>query len=208
MKKTLMVLFLSVSVCGLFGCASSKPSDEEEAAYPPRKAGTAETPKENRTNVKIESRKPVAAKPVADKTQKIENVETPVTDTNVAAKPVEMKVANALERNPYLSSKLEPLLPRRMTLTDAAARFKNQKQFIAALHVSRNLGIPFDQIKAKMTGEKRMSLNDALRELRPEMTKNLAKAEAKKGEGQAEDDEDQAKDEAKKAAQQEKLANK
>ena len=72
--------------------------------------------------------------------------------------------------------------------------------------MSRNLGIPFDQIKTNMTAEHRMSLNDSLHEVRPEMTKNLAKAEANKGEQQAKDDENQAKDEAKKAAAQEKLA--
>ena len=89
---------------------------------------------------------------------------------------------------------------------DAAAGFKNQRQFIAAVHLSRNLFIPFNQIKTRMAGEHHMSLNDSLRDLRPDMTKNLVKAEVSKAEQQAKDDENRAKDDAKKAAAQEKPA--
>ena len=39
-----------------------------------------------------------------------------------------------------------------MTLEQASLGFKNQGQFIAALHVSRNLGIPFADLKTAMTG--------------------------------------------------------
>ena len=117
-----------------------------------------------------------------------------------------MKVANEFDRNPYLSSIVKPLLPPRTNMMDAAAGFKDQRQFIAAMHLSRNLGIPFNQIKLRMTGEHRMSLNDSLRDFRPQMTKDAAKAEAKKAEQQTKADESRAKDDAKKAAAQEKLA--
>lgn len=39
-----------------------------------------------------------------------------------------------------------------MTLNQASLGFKNQGQFLAALHVSRNLGIPFADLKTAMTG--------------------------------------------------------
>ena len=39
-----------------------------------------------------------------------------------------------------------------MTLDQASKGFKNQGQFIAALHVSRNLNIPFADLKTAMTG--------------------------------------------------------
>jgi len=39
-----------------------------------------------------------------------------------------------------------------MTLNEASKGFKNQGQFIAALHVSQNLGIPFADLKTAMTG--------------------------------------------------------
>jgi hypothetical protein len=54
-----------------------------------------------------------------------------------------------------------------MTVETAAAGFKNQGQFIAALHVSQNLGIPFAQLKAAMTGPAHESLGQAIQDLRP-----------------------------------------
>jgi len=39
-----------------------------------------------------------------------------------------------------------------MSLNQASKGFKNQGQFIAALHVSQNLGIPFADLKTAMTG--------------------------------------------------------
>jgi hypothetical protein len=54
-----------------------------------------------------------------------------------------------------------------MTVETAAAGFKNQGQFIAALHVSRNLGIPFVDLKAAMTGPAHDSLGQAIQSLRP-----------------------------------------
>ena len=133
-------------------------------------------------------------------------VATTAQNANAAAKPQDMKVANALDRNRYLASRLKPLLPAHTTLMDAAAGFKNQRQFIAALHVSKNLDIRFDQIKKKTTSEPRRSLDDSVRELRPDMSKNVAKAEVDKAEAQAKDDEQLTKDAAKKAAAAEKLA--
>jgi hypothetical protein len=44
------------------------------------------------------------------------------------------------------------MLPSGMTLNQASRGFKNQGQFIAALHVSQNLGIPFADLKTAMTG--------------------------------------------------------
>jgi hypothetical protein len=39
-----------------------------------------------------------------------------------------------------------------MSLNQASKGFKNQGQFIAALHVSQNLGISFADLKTAMTG--------------------------------------------------------
>jgi hypothetical protein len=54
-----------------------------------------------------------------------------------------------------------------MTVETAAAGFRNQGQFIAALHVSRNLGIPFADLKTAMTGPTHQSLGQAIQSLRP-----------------------------------------
>ena len=55
-------------------------------------------------------------------------------------------------KNPKLESRLQAMLPPGATVTDASAGFKNWGQFVAAVHVSNNLGIPFADLKAAMTG--------------------------------------------------------
>ena len=45
-------------------------------------------------------------------------------------------------------ARMVSLLPQGMDLKTAESGFKNRGQFIAALHVSENLNIPFDQLKA------------------------------------------------------------
>lgn len=84
-------------------------------------------------------------------------------DNDVHPGPVPQQIA----ANPKLVERLTPLLPPGMTLAAAAAGFKNQGQFIAALHVARNLDIPFATLKAAMTGTGHDSLGQAIHELRP-----------------------------------------
>jgi hypothetical protein len=103
------------------------------------------------------------------------------------------RVVENIERNPRLAERLQDLLPRGTNLTDAARGFKNQGQFIAALHVSRNLDIPFRDLKAKMTGSNPMSLGRAIQELRPEMGEERSKDEAKRAERDAKRTEAEAK---------------
>jgi hypothetical protein len=111
----------------------------------------------------------------------------------------DMTVADSIARNEKLSTRLQGLLPMNMTLADAAAGFKNRGQFIAALHVSQNLEIPFDQLKAQMTGEGLQTLNQAegsenqgpkslgqaIHALQPELTETQVNIEVKKAEEQA-----------------------
>ena len=73
---------------------------------------------------------------------------------------------SALPHNPKLAAKLQPLLPAGMTMEQAAGGFRNQGQFIAALHVSQNLGIPFADLKMKMVADG-MSLGQSIQSLRP-----------------------------------------
>jgi hypothetical protein len=55
-------------------------------------------------------------------------------------------------KNPKLEARLMTLLPAGTNIQDASQGFKNWGQFVAAVHVSNNLGIPFADLKAKMTG--------------------------------------------------------
>ena len=94
-----------------------------------------------------------------------------------------------IQRNPELSQKLQALLPKtgpNSTLTGAAMGFRNEGQFIAALHVSKNLGIPFDQLKAKMmSGDPPLKLGQAIHALKPNVTEKDADNEADKAEKEA-----------------------
>ena len=98
-------------------------------------------------------------------------------------------------------TRIQKLLPPGADVSPAALQamesgFKNHGQFTAALHVSHNLNIPFDQLKAKMTGvtttatgetvtSPKESLGKAIHELRPDLSQGAANDEAKKAEQQA-----------------------
>jgi hypothetical protein len=97
---------------------------------------------------------------------------------------------DVLDHNSHLSTKLEGLLglsgPNALqTLKTDASGFKNFGQFVAAVHVSKNLGIPFSDLQVKMTGPNAVSLGKAIQELKPDAD---AKSEAKKASKQANDE--------------------
>jgi hypothetical protein len=81
------------------------------------------------------------------------------------------------------------MLPKGMTLDQASRGFKNQGQFIAALHVSQNLGIPFKDLKNDMT-VKHLSLGQSIQDLKPTAHSN---DEARKAETAANHDLDDAR---------------
>jgi len=86
-------------------------------------------------------------------------------------------------QNTHLASKLQGLLPAGSNVQQAAAGFSNPGEFVSAVHVSHNLGIPFDQLKAEVSSGK--SLGAAIHDLNPQVN---AKAEAKKANQQAKED--------------------
>jgi hypothetical protein len=88
-----------------------------------------------------------------------------------------------LQQNTKLSENLSKLLPAGTDLQGAASGFKNLGEFVAAVHVSHNLGIPFSDLKAKlMSGE---SLGQAISTLRPGAD---SQAEARRAQAQARKD--------------------
>jgi hypothetical protein len=74
------------------------------------------------------------------------------TSTTTATTTTLNPIAQKISSNRGLQPKVSALLPTGMTLNQASLGFKNQGQFLAALHVSRNLGIPFADLKTAMTG--------------------------------------------------------
>ena len=99
--------------------------------------------------------------------------------------PSQSSVSEKLTDNTKLANKLQSLLPTGTNLQNAAQGFKNLGQFVAAVHVSHNLGIPFDQLKAKMMGPPKESLGQAIHALKPDAK---AKTEASKATKQAKQD--------------------
>lgn len=85
--------------------------------------------------------------------------------------------AEHLAANPKLSSKLEGFFPAGTNLQQEAAGFKNLGEFVAATHVSRNLGIPFGQLKVRMANGQ--SLGDAIHDLKPEVNPRAGERKAR-----------------------------
>jgi len=85
------------------------------------------------------------------------------TPTTTATNPIAAKIS----QRPQLATRIGRMLPPGTTLATASSGFRNQGQFIAALHVSQNLNIPFADLKRAMTGPNAMSLGQAIRTLRP-----------------------------------------
>jgi hypothetical protein len=101
-------------------------------------------------------------------------------------------VSARLASNSALSARIQPLLPAGSTVATASAGFRNQGQFIAALHVSRNLGIPFDQLKAELTEQHPDSLGQAVHDLRPDLNRSTVRSDVRMAKRQAEQDIDAA----------------
>lgn len=100
--------------------------------------------------------------------------------------------AEALEKqmaaNPNLASRVQSLLPPGTSLEAAASGFKDEGQFIAALHVSHNLNIPFNELKADLSKSKYGSLGHTLHDLRPELHSRVVDSQVKKAERQTKTD--------------------
>jgi hypothetical protein len=91
----------------------------------------------------------------------------PADDLGPSLDVIDRPMLTMLQRNPKLQSRLGELLPPGMSVREAAAGFVDPGQFVSAVHVSRNLGIPFSQLKAKIVDEQ-MSLGQAIQSLRPD----------------------------------------
>ena len=83
-----------------------------------------------------------------------------------------------LTDNKKLSATLAGLLPAGTDLQAASAGFKKLGQFVAAVHVSKNLGIPFTDLKDKMMNGD--SLGTAIKTLKPTANAELETKKARK----------------------------
>ncbi len=92
-----------------------------------------------------------------------------------------------LSQNTKLSSRLQSLLPAGTNVQEAASGFKNLGLFVAAVHVSHNLGIPFDELKSTMLSNGD-NLGKAIHTLNPHLTKKQVKSNVKKARREASHD--------------------
>ena len=94
-----------------------------------------------------------------------------------------------LAENPALLTRLKTVYPNKTDeqLTAMAKEFGSLGAFMAAVHVSNNLGINWDELKTNMTTGG-MSLGKAIQKSKPELTSQAVDAEVKKAEAQAKKD--------------------
>ena len=102
---------------------------------------------------KADRARPVVAKaPKTERVAKTTKVPRATSTTPPTADVTPTTPMTARVKNPRLEARLLGLLPAGTTVQDASQGFKNWGQFVAAVHVSNNLNIPFADLKAKMTG--------------------------------------------------------
>ncbi len=99
-----------------------------------------------------------------------------------------MGASARLANNAALSARIQPLLPAGATVSAASTGFRNQGEFIAALHVSRNLNIPFDSLRSELTGNHPASLGQAIHDLRPNLSRSAVKRDVRLAQRQADQD--------------------
>lgn len=98
------------------------------------------------------------------------------TPGSQATKPTHVPKSN-VPGNPKLTARLQGMLPAGMTVEQAAAGFKNQGQFIAAVNVANSHSLSFTDLKANMV-DGGLSLGQAIHKLKPDLYADLEAARA------------------------------
>ncbi|HYU42200.1 MAG TPA: hypothetical protein VEQ84_08620 [Vicinamibacteria bacterium] len=89
---------------------------------------------------------------------------TATTTTTTSTTPT--RAQQLLAQNTKLRDKLRTRLPAGTDMDLAASGFRNLGQFVAAVNVSNNLGLSFDDLKARMTGTNPVSLGQAIQQVK------------------------------------------
>jgi hypothetical protein len=82
--------------------------------------------------------------------------------TRVVLSPVQQE----LQRNTVLSNTVRARLPQGTDLTAAASGFRRLELFVATVHASNNLAVPFAELKRRIVGDG-MTLGQAIQDMRP-----------------------------------------
>ncbi len=102
-----------------------------------------------------QARKTASPKPAKTQTRTVK-AEARAAKAETRAARAETKAARtqtkAAKTNPNQEAQVLAKLPPGTNIQDASQGFKNRGQFIAAVNASNNHSIPFDELKARMTG--------------------------------------------------------
>ena len=102
------------------------------------------------------------------------------------------RLEDRIDHNPRLAARLRGLVPPGTTPRDAISGFKSEGQFFAALHASKNLNIPFNDLKTQLNTGENVSLGQAIHTLRPDLSESAVRNATRKAEDQAADTENTA----------------
>lgn len=115
--------------------------------------GTASVTAQGRGNG--HAKKTTSPKPAKTQTRTVK-AEARAAKAETRAARAETKAARtqtkAAKTNPNQEAQVLAKLPPGTNIQDASQGFKNRGQFIAAVNASNNHSIPFDELKARMTG--------------------------------------------------------
>ncbi len=98
--------------------------------------------------------------------QRLVSPATPAPARRVPPKPAPTAAQKELQRNPVLADGLRARLPRGTDLNAAAGGFRRLELFVATVHASNNLDIPFSELKRRIVNDG-MTLGQALQDIRP-----------------------------------------
>jgi hypothetical protein len=98
-----------------------------------------------------------------------------------AVKPAPTSVQKELQRNLVLADGVRNRLPSGTDLNAAAAGFRRLELFVATVHASNNVEIPFSELKRRIVNDG-MTLGQAIQDVRP---KSRYWAEAHRAEDEA-----------------------
>ena len=99
------------------------------------------------------------------------------------------RLEDRIDHNPRLAARLRGLVPPGTTPRDAISGFKSERQFFAALHASKNLNIPFNDLKTQLNTGDNVSLGQAIHTLRPDLSESAVRSATRKAEDEAADTE-------------------
>jgi hypothetical protein len=130
-----------------------------------------------------QSRTPAGAEPAAEQPTTSDQMPTQEQAVTPAAAQPDTATASGATTTTQPATRLAAMVPSGMTTQEACGGFKSLDECAATLHAAQNLGIPFSELKSRVTGGQK--LGAAIHSLKPDAS---AREEVRKAEEQARSD--------------------